>query len=112
MSREPSLLVGDMIAACDLLRSFAAGFDRTSLAEDAKTVAAIERELFILGEAVKQLPPRFRDRHRDIEWRQIAGFRDVLAHTYWRIDPDVLWQTVTEDVPTLREQLATLAQTL
>ncbi len=112
MSREPGLLVGDMLAACDLLRSFAEGFDQASLSGDAKTVAAIERELFILGEAVKQLPPRFRDQHRDIEWRQIAGFRDVLAHTYWRIDPAILWQTVTEDVPRLRQQLATLSQTL
>jgi uncharacterized protein with HEPN domain len=76
------LLIGDMLAACDLLRTFAAGFDRTSLAGDAKTVAAIERELFILCEAVKQLPPRFREQHREVEWRQIAGFRDVLAHTY------------------------------
>jgi uncharacterized protein with HEPN domain len=109
MSREAKLLVEDMLGACEPLRSFAAGFDRTSLALDAKTVAAIERELFIIGEAVKQLPASFRERHREIEWRQIAGFRDVLAHTYWRIDPDILWQTVSEDVPRLREQLASLS---
>jgi uncharacterized protein with HEPN domain len=112
MSREPRRLVEDMIGACELLRSFAEGFDRASLSRDAKTVAAIERELFIIGEAVKQLPSAFRERHREIEWRQIAGFRDVLAHTYWRIDPETLWQTVAEDVPRLREQLGSLLDTL
>ena len=38
----------------------------------------------------------------------MMGFRDVLAHSYWKIDPDVLWNTVVHDVPELEAQLRAL----
>jgi uncharacterized protein with HEPN domain len=80
-----------------------------SLGSDERTVSAIERQLFILGEAAKQLPEALRRANPHVEWRAIKGFRDVLAHTYWKIDPEVLWNTVVADVPVLEAQLRVLA---
>lgn len=53
------------------------------------------------NKAVKGLPEPFRDRHPDLPWREIAGMRDVVAHAYFALDLDILWDAVRNDVPTL-----------
>ena len=108
MSRRGDLLLRDMLEACRRIRGFCAEATPGSLRADERTVAAVERQLFILGEAAKQLPPEVRDRNPHVEWRAMMGFRDVLAHSYWKIDPDVLWNTVVHDVPELEAQLRAL----
>ena len=52
---------------------------------------AIARSLEIIGAAVKRLPAELRERHRDIDWRAIAGTRDKLIHDYFGIDPRLFW---------------------
>jgi uncharacterized protein with HEPN domain len=53
---------------------------------------AVLRNLELLGEAAKQIPQDVRDSHPDIAWRRIAGLRDVLAHAYFSLEDDTLWQ--------------------
>jgi len=59
----------------------------------------------VLGEAVKRLSPEFRSQHPEIPWRKIAGMRDWVIHAYDNVDIDELWNTATEDVPTLQVQV-------
>ena len=55
--------------------------------------------LLVLGEAAKQVPPEVADRHPNVEWRRIAAFRDVLAHGYFGLDDDILWDAVANKLP-------------
>ena len=55
---------------------------------------AVIRNLEILGEAAKHIPPQVRSRHPQIEWRKIAGMRDVIAHEYVGVDEDILWDVI------------------
>lgn len=75
---------------------------------DCRTVDAVIRNLEIIGEAVKQLPEDFRSPHSQIPWRRIAGLRDILAHTYFGIDEQIIWDVVVTKVP----DLATLTRAL
>lgn len=52
---------------------------------------AIERRLISIGEAVKHINDANRRRHPEIDWRRIAGTRDVLTHDYFIVDPDSVW---------------------
>jgi uncharacterized protein with HEPN domain len=43
---------------------------------------------------VKNIPMKMRDRHPEIDWRKIAGLRDIIAHTYFQIEPEIIWDIV------------------
>jgi len=66
---------------------------------------AIFRNLTIIGEAANLLTKDFRDTHNIVEWHKIIGMRHVLVHGYYEADDQIVWQTVTEDLPKLREML-------
>jgi uncharacterized protein with HEPN domain len=68
---------------------------------DDKTVYAVIRALEVVGEATKRIPQDVRDRFPDVPWRSMAGIRDKLIHDYITVNLEVVWKTVTEDVPAL-----------
>ena len=71
---------------------------------------SLTRLLEILGEAARRTSPEFRERHRHIEWKLIAGTRDRLIHGYDTVDYDVLWDTCTLDLPPLVAKLEQVLQ--
>lgn len=68
-------------------------------------VAAIERTLQIIGEAVKYLPREITDAHSEIAWPQIRGFRNILVHQYFGVDVAVVRDVVEMHLPPLAEVL-------
>ncbi|PIU22141.1 MAG: hypothetical protein COT14_02660 [Candidatus Diapherotrites archaeon CG08_land_8_20_14_0_20_30_16] len=64
--------------------------------------------LEIIGEAVKNLPVEFKNKHKDVPWKDIAGMRDRVAHFYFGIDYELVWQTVTKDIPELKNKIVKL----
>ncbi|MDH5718944.1 MAG: DUF86 domain-containing protein [Spirochaetia bacterium] len=69
---------------------------------DIKTMRAVERNLEIIGEAVKKIPDSIKKEHQNIDWRKIAGLRDVLIHGYSDIDNEIIWEVIHEKIPKLR----------
>ena len=59
----------------------------------------ILHNLQVIGEAVKNVPEDYRQRHPDIAWREIAGMRDFVAHAYFALDLDILWNALEKEVP-------------
>lgn len=62
----------------------------------------------IIGEATYKLTKEFRASHPDIPWDMMEGMRHVLVHDYYRISPDKLWDTVSDDIPTLKPMIEQL----
>ena len=61
---------------------------------DRKTQDAVIRNLEIIGEAVKQLPPELTARHESMPWKDIAGMRDRLIHHYFGVNLKLVWGVV------------------
>jgi uncharacterized protein with HEPN domain len=72
---------------------------------DERTYDAVVRNLQIIGEVVKNVPREFRDKYKQIEWRKIAGLRNILAHAYFSLEDETLWDVVENKVPILIEQI-------
>lgn len=64
-----------------------------------------ETGIQIIGEAAKSLSPDFRDQKPEVEWKEIIRMRDKIVHHYFKVDPDVVWETVNYDIPLLAQIL-------
>ncbi len=95
----------DMRRAASQLTRNAAGKKRESLDSDEVFRAAVERWIEIIGEAARAVSPAFQKAHPAIEWRKIIATRNILAHDYASVDPDVLWQVATWYAPELLKAL-------
>lgn len=105
VSRDALLFLEDIEAACRKVIEFAAESGRDEVFRDAMRFDAILFNLHVIGEAVKKLPAELRERHPEIAWREIAGLRDVVAHTYFALDLDILWSAIIDEVPTLLNRI-------
>ena len=79
------------------------GLEKVAFVQDETLKRAYVRSLEVIGEAVKQLPDSLRQQHPGIGWRAIAGMRDRLIHGYFGIDYDIVWDVITNKIPTLDE---------
>jgi len=101
MSRDFRLCLDDIRTAAEKVLRFTQGYDLRKFLDDEKTFDAVVRNLEIIGEAAKHIPPEIRQRYPQIEWRQITGLRDVVAHEYFGLDEDILWDVIQNRVPKL-----------
>ena len=70
------------------------------------------RNLQTLAESSQRLSERLKDRHPEVDWRGIAGFRNVLVHDYLGVDVERVWQIVEEYLPGLTRSVAALTKEL
>ncbi len=91
----------DIAESCEKILRFTEGLTQSDLVQDEKTYDAVVRNLEIIGEAAKHISDELRKKLPDIEWRKTAGLRDMLAHAYFGIDNDILWDVVKNKVPQL-----------
>ena len=75
------------------------------LANDRRTFLAVVRCLEILGEAARQVPQGFKDKHDEIPWREISSLRNIIAHEYFGLDQEILWDVVQTQIPDLLDNL-------
>nr|WP_319377759.1 DUF86 domain-containing protein [uncultured Methanoregula sp.] len=78
------------------------------LMADERTKDAILRNLQVIGEASKNLPESLIARHPEVDWSGLAGVRDIVTHRYFRVDWHLLWTSIHEELPPLREQIQNL----
>jgi uncharacterized protein with HEPN domain len=108
MSRDYRLYLDDMRAAAEKVLRYTQGVDLTRFMDDEKTFDAVVRNLEIIGEAAKHVPSEVQARYPRVEWRSIAGLRDIVAHEYFGIDEDILWDIIANQVPELLEQVLSI----
>lgn len=80
---------------------FAAGRARDDLETDRQLLLAIVKDVEIVGEAASRLGEEFRARYPELPWKAIVAMRNRLVHAYFDIDHDIVWNTVTDDLPPL-----------
>jgi len=109
-NRLPDYLDHMRQAAHDAL-SFVEGMHKEDFLADKRTQQAVIMSLIVLGEAATKVMDgyaEFANQHGQVPWRSMRGMRNRIAHGYFDINLDVVWDTVQTALPALLEQLGAL----
>ena len=108
--RDPFLYVQDILDSIERIEEYSSSLKWEEFRKNNLVIDAIVRNFEIIGEAVKHIPKTIRDRYPDIEWREAAGFRDVLIHEYFGIDTEALWDTIKTNIPSFKKKIMAILQ--
>lgn len=105
MSKDKETLLKHILEAIERIENYTQDISREEFKEDVKTQDAVIRRLEIVGEAIKNLPEDFKEDNRESIWEGAAGMRDILIHQYFGVDLDIIWNTINQTLPELRENI-------
>ena len=111
MSHSPLELLRHVLDEAEFLCSESAKLDEVSFENDEKSKRAFVRSLEIIGEASKSISIEFKQRYPHLEWKAMARMRDRLIHHYFGVDYPIVWDTVQNDIPVLREEIRRIIET-
>ena len=107
--------IGHIIEAADRILHYTKGMSREEFFADTLKQDAVIRNVEIIGEAANNLreaDPSIAARHPSIPFAQIYGMRNRVAHGYFSVSLAMVWDSVEEDIPELREKIAKVLEEL
>jgi uncharacterized protein with HEPN domain len=106
--RSTDLLIDDILDSAQKILDYTLGLTLEQFTADSKTVDAVIRNFEIIREAANRLPEEFREKHSEIDWHKIRGFRNRIVHDYFGIDYSIVWVIRETFLPKMVSQLLTL----
>ena len=105
MSKDDLAYVGHMLDTAEQAHAKFSGRSRAEFDADENLRIAPAHLLQVVGEAARRVSPRFRDDHPGVPWSAIIGMRHKVVHDYLDVDYDIVWDTLTRELPPLIEKL-------
>lgn len=105
MRHEDSIRVRHMIEAAQTALGFISGRQAADLDSDRMLLFALMRAIEVIGEAASKVSEEVRRSSPEIPWSLIVSMRNRLIHAYYDIDREILWKTVTSELPALLPRL-------
>lgn len=105
MKKDPRVYLVHIVERIDRILEYTK-VGRDSFFGDARTQDAVLRNLEVIGEAAKQVPPEYRAQYSLIPWRSLAALRDVIIHQYEGVSLAEVWNVVEKNLPDLRKAVA------
>src|SRR5687767_7668923 len=112
MPREYKDLLADILSAARAIEANVTDITFEQFADDENRVKAVLFDLALIGEACRSIPDEIRAKRPSVAWGQIVGLRNFIAHVYWTIQIEKIWQIAVSDVPELRKQIEELLNEL
>ena len=112
MSRSLLEFIHHIHDECEYIMKATKNKSYESFIEDETLKRAVVRSLEIIGEAVKRLDDDFRIQYNQMNWKKIAGTRDVMIHHYFGIDYEIVWDIIKNKIPELEQYTSFIIEDL
>jgi uncharacterized protein with HEPN domain len=98
-----------IIEATDRIMEYTSGIKSADdFNDDYRNFDATMMNFVVIGEMIDKISDEFKKKHPEVEWVKIKGFRNLVAHDYFGIDAEEVWQIIKTKIPTLRSDIKSL----
>ncbi|MCK4905253.1 DUF86 domain-containing protein [bacterium] len=103
--RDYKLYIDDILESIQKIKQYTEDMTFEEFSPNNKTIDAVVRNFEIMGEASKQIPKTIKDKYKDIEWKSLIQFRNVVVHEYFGIDLKIMWDIIKNEIPPLEAKI-------
>ena len=112
MKNENLLRLRHILDAIQAIESFVRDVDEQRFVEEQMRHDATIRQLEIIGEAAKNLSEDLRQENSQVAWKEAGHTRDRLAHGYFQLNLEIIWDITQNDLPILKKQIEEILENL
>lgn len=105
MKSKDRIIIQKLIGYIDDIEEYVAGLQAKDFLDDKKTITACAFTVSQIGELVKEIDEETMNKYTNIPWNSIRGMRNRIVHDYENVDLSVLWGTIKESLPDLKDKL-------
>ena len=105
MQRKDRIILTKILSEINVALEMLGDADMEAFLADEKLKRAVGMTVINIGELVKNMSEELRLSHKDVPWKAIAGMRDIAAHKYQTLRMEDIYNTVTMDLPDLKEKI-------
>ena len=106
--RDERLFLQDIADSVAAILEFTSGLDVDEFSKNRLVYSATIREFEIIGEATVHLSSELLNKYDAIAWRDLKDFRNILIHEYFGVDHHIVWNTIQNDLPQLKDVVAVM----
>lgn len=105
MKSKDRIIIQKIIAYIDDVEKYVDGLNAKEFLDDKKTITACAFTVSQIGELVKEVTEETTKKYTNIPWNSMKGMRNRIVHDYENVDLSVLWGTIKESLPELKDKL-------
>jgi len=103
--KDDLAFIEHILDSINAIEKFSKNINKEKLMSNRLKQSAIVREIEIIGEAVKNISKGLKNKHSEIQWKEIAGTRDKMIHHYFGVDLNIVWDIVKINLPDLKDKI-------
>ena len=103
MKRDYKLYLQDIRDSVKYIEEYVMDISEEDFKKDRKLQDAVVRRLEIMGEASRNIPRSLKEKNKHVNWFNLSQFRDLIAHSYYEISLNRIWDTLKKEIPLIKE---------
>lgn len=103
--RDWKIRITDILQAIEEILELTRGMTADQFFQDNRTIKAVLYNFAFIGEAARHVPPEVQEAWPALPWREMGDMRNVVIHEYFGVDPEILWETIQQELPSLKPRL-------
>ncbi len=110
--KDDLAFIEHILDSINAIKEFSKNISKEELISNRLKQSAIVREIEIIGEAVKNMSESLKNKHPEIEWKEIVGTRDKMIHHYFGVDLNIVWDIIKINLPDLKDKILNIKKEL